>query len=363
MWRKFCLLTVFLSLVAMAFFAVAATNSATEHVQRPDSLDGGLLFQNKCSMCHGSEGVGSVGVPLNLPDFLRTASDNYLYKTIRLGRPGRVMPSFQTLTDEQVNSIIRYIRSWQPEIKTPVYSSESIVGNKQKGKQIFDASCASCHRQAGIGGKGTGVTFSRPRDAEIIAPAIGNPTFLASASDHMIKQVIMTGRDSTPMISAKLMGLTEQDVDHVVSYLRSLADTNKVQVSSEPKGEPVLEFESSYTLEETINNIREAAMGYNFRYIREQTLDRGFVDEGKESNDAYLVYFCNFTFLNQVLQVDPRVGMFLPFRATILKKGDTVVVMTVNPDFLCSLFNNDELKQGCAFMSEKYAAMLEESTL
>ena len=61
--------------------------------------------------------------------------------------------------------------------------------------------------------------------------------------------------------------------------------------------------------------------------------------------------------------MDPRVGMFLPFRATILKKGDTVVVMTVNPDFLCSLFNNDELKQGCAFMSEKYAAMLEESTL
>ncbi len=329
-----------------------------------NAQSGEILFRKKCAVCHGSEGAGGVGIPLNLHDFLSTASDRYLEQTIKTGRPGRIMPAFTTLSDEQIQNIIDYIRSWKSEIKVPEYSQAPILGDIKKGQEIYDSICINCHREKGIGGKGTGVTFSRPRDAEIIAPAIGNPAFLASASDHMIKRIIMTGRESTPMVSAMSMGLKETDVDNVVSYLRSLADidtTNQTELKT--RDDAVLVFESSYSIEETIENLKQAALGYNFRYIREQTLDQGFVDKEQESNEQYLIYFCNFTFLNQALSVDPRIGMFLPFRATIVKKDDTVFVMTVNPDYLCSLFNNDELKQGCDFMSEKYEAMLEESTL
>ncbi len=345
--------------------AVSNTFAAVPNTNEPDSLAmGSELFQKKCSVCHGSEGSGGVGIPLNLDDFLATTSDKYLYKTIRLGRPGRIMPSFNELSDAQVHSLIRFIRSWKPEIKVSVYEQAPVNGDKEKGKQIFDSICINCHREAGVGGKGTGVTFSRPRDAEIIAPAIGNPAFLAAAPDQMIKGIIMTGRKSTPMMAATSMGLTETDVDNVVSYLRSLG--NGVRLGHEHDFEPgaaVLSYESSYTLEETIANIKAAAIGYNFRYIREQTLDRGFVDKDQENKAQYLVYFCNFNFLNKVLSIDPRIGMFLPFRATIMKKDDTVLVMTVNPNYLCSLFNNAELREGCEFMSEKYQAMLEESTL
>lgn len=55
--------------------------------------------------------------------------------------------------------------------------------------------------------------------------------------------------------------------------------------------------------------------------------------------------------------------MFLPFRATIVEKQGKVFVMTVNPDYLCALFNNNELQQSCQFMSDKYEAILEEITL
>ncbi len=327
-------------------------------------LSGQVLFQKKCAVCHGNEGAGGVGVPLNLNDFLSTTSDYYLYQTIKMGRPGRIMPDFAVLSEEQIQSIIHYIRSWKPEIKAPVYSRERIAGDVSKGQAVYESICINCHREKAMGGKGTGVTFSRPRDAELIAPAAGNPAFLAAASDQMIKKIIMTGRESTPMLPAKSMGLKEVDVDNVVSYLRSLENNTVNNPSNESKSdEAVLMFESSYSVEETIENIKQAALGYNFRYIREQTLNQGFVDKAEESNAEYLIYFCNFTFLNQALSIDPRIGMFLPFRATIVKKGDTVLVMTVNPDYLCSMFNNDELKQSCEFMSEKYEAMLEESTL
>lgn len=351
-------LSVFIILLALTTSVAAGQTSSLQK--------GELLFQKECAVCHGSEGAGGVGVPLNLQDFLRTTSDEYLSRSIRLGRPGRIMPSFGKLSDEQIQSIIQYIRSWQPKIKAPKYSQQLIAGDVKKGEATYNSICINCHREKGIGGKGTGVTFSRPRDAEIIAPAIGNPSFLAAISDQMLKRIIMTGRETTPMMSAKSMGLKEADVDNVVAYLRSLAMVEisaKEQEEEHHRDDAILMYESSYTIEETIENMKRAAIGYNFRYIREQTLDQGFVDKEKENNNEYLIYFCNFNFLNQALSVDPRIGMFLPFRATILKKDDTVMVMTVNPDYLCSLFNNDELKQGCEFMSEKYEAMLEESTL
>ncbi len=361
-WAGFLLSICLILIVSLASAADTAIAETDNKSQAADM--GEVLFQKKCSVCHGSEGSGGVGIPLNLSDFLKTTSNKYLHQTIRLGRPGRIMPAFNQLSDAQVQSLIQYIRSWKPDIKIPQYAAENIAGDKVKGKQVFDTICINCHREAGIGGKGTGVTFSRPRDAEIIAPAIGNPAFLAAASDQMIKKIIMTGRESTPMMAASSMGLSEQDVNNVVSYLRSLStDINLLHKHEHETGAAILSYESSYSLEETIENMKQAALGHNFRYIREQTLNQGFVDKEQENKEQYLIYFCNFAFLNQVLSVDPRIGMFLPFRATILKKDDTVQVMTVNPNYLCSLFNNSELKQGCMFMSEQYDAMLEESTL
>lgn len=351
---------ILLSVVSLSIVTIVQASDIAK-----DQQSGQLLFQKNCAVCHGSEGTGGVGVPLNMEDFLSTTSNHYLQQTIRLGRPGRIMPAFTALSDKQVDDIIHYIRSWKPKIKAPVYSQQTINGDIKKGQAIYDASCSNCHREQGIGGEGTGVTFSRPRDADILAPAIGNPAFLASASDQMIKQIIMTGRESTPMDPAASMGLKEDDVNNVVTYLRSLANNENetASASHHQTAEAVLSFESSYPIEETIENLKQAAQGYNFRYIREQTLDHGFVSKEKESNEQYLIYFCNFTFLNEALSIDPRIGMFLPFRATVVKKDDSVLVMTVNPDYLCSLFNNNELKQKCEYMSEKYEAILEESTL
>ncbi|MCU7939723.1 MAG: c-type cytochrome [gamma proteobacterium symbiont of Bathyaustriella thionipta] len=180
--------------------------------------------------------------------------------------------------------------------KDPRIFTEKITGDIKKGQAIYKDVCSDCHRDKGIGGKGTGVTFSRPRDEEILAPAIGNSAFLASASDQMIKQIIMTGRESTPMVSAASMGIGEEDVNNVVSYLRSLASSDNESLSLTSKSDDaVITFESSYSIEETIESIKQAAQGYNFRYIREQTLDHGFVDKTQESNKQYLIYFCNFT--------------------------------------------------------------------
>ena len=76
------------------------------------TADGASLYQRNCAVCHGMNGDGGVGIPLNLKDFQEVASDDYLRVTLRVGRPGRVMPAFPGLTEQQIDAIIEHMRSW-----------------------------------------------------------------------------------------------------------------------------------------------------------------------------------------------------------------------------------------------------------
>jgi cytochrome c oxidase cbb3-type subunit 3 len=322
--------------------------------------DGVLLYQQKCAACHGEDGDGGVGVPLNLPDFLAVASDEYFRTTIRNGRPGRVMPAFSRLNDDEINAIITHLRSLSDEA-APSYSKASIEGDASRGKTLFSSHCAACHGDTGQGGAGTGVTFSRPRGAPMMAPSLSNAGFQAAASDAMLKATLLRGREGTPMPSIKSLGMNETDADDLVAYLRTLNDGQKL--TTQRDNEPVIQFDSSYDLEQTLANLKESVVGHNFRVIREQKLEHGLAEPGKENPRAVMLYFCDFGFLNKELAIDPRVGLFLPCRVTVLETERGVKVMTINPKNLSHLFNNSELEKDCQKMHDLYAEILEEATL
>jgi cytochrome c oxidase cbb3-type subunit 3 len=324
---------------------------------------GAELFARNCAACHGNEGNGGVGVPLALPDFQQSVSDEFLTQTIRHGRPGRVMPAFKNLSDAEVALLVKHLRSWRPE-GAPREVVQVRPGNAEHGKQLFAKNCSACHGAQGEGGHGTGVTFSRPRDLPIIAPALNNSGFLASASDAMIKSTLMHGRKGTPMISFLKQGLSEQDIDDLVSYVRSF-EKNPLDKQHALSGadEAVIRFESPNDMQTTIDSVKRAAVGKNFRIIRVQSLNQGLVPEGQDNKKQTIIYFCNFKMLNDALAVDPRVGLFLPCRVTVVEQNGKVEVSAINPKYLSRIFNNAELNKLCAGMDQLYQEILEESTL
>lgn len=323
--------------------------------------DGEALFSKHCSICHGENGEGGVGVPLSLPSFIDSVPDEFLSATIRNGRPGRIMPAFQQLSDAQLASITAYMRSWS-DAAAPKSDPRRIKGDIAKGKFIFDRQCVQCHGEEGRGGHGTGVTFSRKRDLPIIAPALNNAGFLAAADDNMIKNTIMFGREGTPMTSALVAGLTEEDVNDVVAYIRSL-EANHGQTDEQPEESAVIMVESDYSLEETIDNLKQAISDQNFTLIRTEYVDHGLVEPGKENKKQRVLHFCNFRFLFDALAIDPRVGLFLPCRVTVVEHEGKVKVMTINPLRLSKMFNNDELDDACKHMHEVYTSILEDAVL
>lgn len=326
--------------------------------------DGARLYERHCSACHGLHGEGGVGIPLALPSFQSAVDDHFLFTTIRHGRPGRVMPSFKTLSDAQVRAIISHIRTFAPQSeKTVPALHKPAHGDPGRGKKLFTKYCAHCHGANGEGGHGTGVTFSRPRDLPVMPPALNNTGFLAAASDEMIKRTLMDGREGTPMISFLKVGLNEQDIDDIVSYVRSF-EKSPIEWKYAPDIEPELTMESPYDVQTTVENIKRAAIGKNFRIIRIQNLENGLFDEDKEDPNQVIVYFCNFNFINQALSIDPRVGLFMPCRVTVVKRDDgTVEVMSINPRYMSRMYNNAELKESCNKMYDIYESILEEATL
>jgi cytochrome c oxidase cbb3-type subunit 3 len=325
--------------------------------------DGAKLYAQNCAACHGENGTGGIGVPLALPSFQATIDDDYLHQTIRHGRPGRVMPAFTQLKADEVDAIVKYIRSWNKG-KAVTFSQQPVKGNPAHGKQLFAAHCAACHGPGGEGGNGTGVTFSRPRDLPIMPPALHNPGFLASANDAMIKNVLIQGRAGTPMVSFLKAGLRARDIDDIVSYVRSFEKQPLAQSAKILRVEkPIILRESPYDLKTTVENVKQAITTHNFFFGREQPLEYGLTTPDKADPHQVVLYFCNIGLLNKALSVDPRVGLFLPCRITVVERQGKVSLMSVNPEVLSNLFNNSELNELCKQMRRSYIDIMEEATL
>jgi cytochrome c oxidase cbb3-type subunit 3 len=116
-------------------------------------------------------------------------------------------------------------------------------------------------------------------------------------------------------------------------------------------------------LEETVENLKQALVNQNFILVRTDLLEHGLVPEGQENPKEIILHFCNFSFLFDALTVDPRVGMFLPCRITVVEREGKVTVSAINPLYLSHLFNNAELDEYCHKMHGLYSTIIEEATL
>lgn len=81
----------------------------------PAPDEGGDLYKQKCSMCHGADGKGYPA--LKTPDFTdhkvqAALTDKEILDTIKNGKKDTAMPPFAgKLSDAQINALLNYIRS------------------------------------------------------------------------------------------------------------------------------------------------------------------------------------------------------------------------------------------------------------
>lgn len=326
--------------------------------------DGRELYLKHCNACHQIEGAGGIGLPLT-PAKLQDVSDEYLIKTIRNGRPGRVMPSFREMSDAQVTAIARFLRE-RSGTRGVEFDPSPLHGDPERGEQLFARNCVVCHGPDGTGeGKGTGVTLSRERSFLVMPPAISNPGFQASASDRQIRRIITVGREQSGMPAFGRNGMSEEDLDALVAYVRELGERAAQARPAPDIGEmPSHIFESPYDFDTTVANVKQAIVGANFRTFPDRYLEQGMIDEFSVNKRQIGIRFCNFKELYGMIAIEPRLGVVLPCRVTIMEQEDgQVILVTPNLKVVSRWFNNDELIELWEGMENTFVTIIEEATL
>ena len=149
---------------------------------------GADLFTQNCATCHGSQGEGDIGPALNDKTFLASTADDTIFSVISSGIPDTQMPAWnQThggpLTDQSVNQLVAFIRSWEPTATDR--RAAALVGDPARGAAIFSNVCFICHGENGAG--------------TARAPALNDPTLLAQFDDAWFKATISAGRPAQGM--------------------------------------------------------------------------------------------------------------------------------------------------------------------
>ncbi len=325
--------------------------------------DGRALYIQNCNACHQFQGAGGIGLPLNAAKF-RDYSDDYLFKTIRNGRPGRIMPAFQEMSDAQVKAIVTFLRK-RTDTKPRAYDPSALAGDPTHGRKLFEKHCQRCHGADGQGrGEGTGVTLSRKRAFLVMPPAIANPGFQAAASDRLIQQVIRVGRPQSGMPSFARLGFKDQDTADLVAWIRKLGKRVAKRPRIAPDEPPSHVVESPYDFDTTVANVKQALVGANFRIFPDRYLEQGLTDEFSVNQRQIGIRFCNFNKLYDMLKIEPRLGVVLPCRITIMERANGKVLLVVpNLKVVASWFNNDQLLALWKRMEDTFNDIIDEVTL
>jgi cbb3-type cytochrome c oxidase subunit III len=177
--------------------AEAANETSIEGVNQ-----GRKIYQQQCATCHGSQGEGGVGPPLNSKKLLQDTVDDVLFSIIRSGVPTTQMPAWSVayggpLTDQDVRHVVAFIRSWEPNaplIEAPVFEPSA-----ERGALTFNTTCATCH---GTDGSGTNS-----------AAALNDGQKLAVLDDETFQAAVLNGLPANGMPGYNGLFTAEQLAD------------------------------------------------------------------------------------------------------------------------------------------------------
>ncbi|MEQ8890023.1 MAG: c-type cytochrome, partial [Sandaracinaceae bacterium] len=230
------------------------------------------LYRRYCALCHGRDGEGYAAddaPALASPEWLRSASDEFIRSALEEGRPGTAMSAWSRthggpLNEAQIEAIVTYLRSWQRHPQVDV-EQVPVVGDAGRGRVVYASECAQCH-----GANGEGVDAIQLR----------NPQLLATASDGFLQYAILHGRTGTRMPAFRDR-LAPDQVNDVVAHLRSF-DRRRPPAHAHPGDDRLAEIPSLDEMQLVVNpDGRQARMTLrDDRFVPSAQVKRA-LDEGR----------------------------------------------------------------------------------
>ena len=234
MSRRFLGLTVGLAWLALASLAQGNDSKTLcgEDAQ-PCLSYGARVFQERCALCHGSDGLGEGILPLSMHEYPNTnlldpkhGSDEESVRDIILhgntvdGIGDEMPPWGDELTHTQVESVTRFVQHMRSDLESAINLLRSeaarIEPSFRIGRAVYAGRCALCH---GPNGEGDG-----KMSAIIKNPPPFNLT-LSGAPDDYLRRIITGGGAKlgrSPRMPPWGGDLTGAEIESVMLYIKSL---------------------------------------------------------------------------------------------------------------------------------------------
>jgi cytochrome c oxidase cbb3-type subunit III len=236
--------------------------SATPQTYPADQIrEGEVRFGAQCGFCHGKDATGGESGP-DLTRSELVVQDDHGDKAgpmIRAGRPNAGMPSFNSLSDGELNAIVAFLHSQMDKFavlgggRRSVEPADLATGNAAAGREYFNGAgkCSSCHSAtgdlAGIGKRLQGLnllrrmlyptgnrdsataTFLLPSGEKVVAPVAAEDDFSVTVLDplgarqtYQKKAVKVKVEDPLAAHFDQLGRYTDADMHNVYAYLETL---------------------------------------------------------------------------------------------------------------------------------------------
>lgn len=127
--------------------------------------------------------------------------------------------------------------------------------------------------------------------------------------------------------------------------------------------QPLIIVNTTKTMQQALAAVKAAIANNNYVYIREQNINSHLIDIKQENRKIIMVYFCNFSMLYRALQLEKRVGVFLPCKITLIQKTDHIEMVAINPKFISYRLNDKRLNPICEQLIKDYRAILEDASI
>lgn len=188
---------------------------------QPNPAAGEALYTDRCLPCHGAQGLGdgpqaaqlsAVPAPLGDAAYVRQAIPGDWYQVVTQGRLDRMMPPFTSLTDAQRWDVVAFS-----------LGLSQTTADIDQGRQIYTASCASCH-----GSDGSTLTGGTQ---------LSDPAFMAKQSLASMASVIGQGSGDMPAFAGQLSDSQVLQVSAFVRQLAFSAEAPPPSAASQPPGQ------------------------------------------------------------------------------------------------------------------------------
>lgn len=158
-------------------YAQFAGMSSEELIANSEAMKmGRRLFNNNCSVCHGSDGRGSYGFPnLADSDWLYGGAADDIKTTITHGRKGGMPAWGGVIGADGVNNVAEYVFK--------ISGREHDAAKAEQGGQLFNTYCVACHNSDGTGNHAMG------------APNLTDGIWLYGGSPALVRHSIRNGRN------------------------------------------------------------------------------------------------------------------------------------------------------------------------